>query len=562
MRQTAARGVLAVIGQTGRNNVVRVVQQVKQGGRVLRAKQRAVVSQRSGGGRNTATLSQVLSQRSNQTSAGNIVQDFKSDQFIDLGQRGTGRTANAANTSQSLIQDAVARTTGQAATIMQRHNAAPDLDPSTPRTTSARIDQDSRTGTNTVVRRQQQTLKATATAIAGAITQVQGSQAGGIDASSDDAVHQRSTAVSRSQNAQTESQTLAANTTGPVSQTQFGPIRCCSTNESNRNNTFTAHQRSTLTASDPGAAQQDVVVGETGSSGTTTLSQSATVDGETETGTCSGSRCDSTVSEGSTIPGVSTVSSTDVAYAGLGGMRRIGRGTLTLRGVTGNVEKALLFWNGPTNSTDPTVNAAVTFAGTRVRGTNIGFASDNCWRFRNSQSYRADVTSIVRGNGSYSLADFTKGPNVEINGVSLVVFYDDGNAANDRNVAYASGNDSNVASSYDAAGWDVTIPGVRYPGSGTARLDLVVSDGQRYSDDALVLNGRVLVPSGPIFSGDSVRAGPFDFDGSLWDVKSFDITRFVSPGSNSLHLTTGLRSDCLSAVVVAANVPTGAASSR
>jgi hypothetical protein len=43
-------------------------------------------------------------------------------------------------------------------------------------------------------------------------------------------------------------------------------------------------------------------------------------------------------------------------------------------------------------------------------------------------------------------------------------------------------------------------------------------------------------------------------------VKSFDITSFLSPGANTLHLTTGLApgGDCLSAVVVAGNVPSAA----
>jgi hypothetical protein len=84
----------------------------------------------------------------------------------------------------------------------------------------------------------------------------------------------------------------------------------------------------------------------------------------------------------------------------------------------------------------------------------------------NSQSYRADVTSLVSGNGTYSLANFIKAgpPAADVNGASLVVFYNDGNTANDRNVALFNGNNSNFASSFDAEGWDITIPGVNYPG--------------------------------------------------------------------------------------------------
>ena len=244
---------------------------------------------------------------------------------------------------------------------------------------------------------------------------------------------------------------------------------------------------------------------------------------------------------------------TDVASFGFGGMRGTGTGTINVSGVTGEVNRALLYWNGPTNSTSPAANAAVTFDGTPVTGTNIGFSSDNCWGFANSQSYRADVTSLVSGNGEYSLADFVK-PGVEINGVSLVVFFDDGDTANDRNVVFFDGNDSNVPNTFDADGWNISLAGVDYPGGG-ASLDFIVSDGQPFGDDALVLNGGELVPAGAIFQGDSVPSGPFE---TLWDVESFDMTQFLTTGLNDLNLTTGLVSDCISAVYVAANVPAAA----
>jgi hypothetical protein len=256
-----------------------------------------------------------------------------------------------------------------------------------------------------------------------------------------------------------------------------------------------------------------------------------------------------------------STTNTNIAEFGFGGMRGDGTGSITVSGVSGTVTKAVLYWNGPTNSIDPEANATVNFAGTPVTGVNAGFASPNCWGFANSQSYRADVTRLVTGDGTYSLNNFRKSADVEINGVSLIVFYSDADAANDRNVVLWSGNDSNFASSFDPAGWDETLTGVPYPGSGNASLDFVVSDGQAATDDALVLNGSTLVPTGGIFEGDSTPAGPFDSLGHLWDVKSFDMTSFLTAGSNDLHLTTGLASDCLSLVVFAANVPASAPSS-
>lgn len=264
--------------------------------------------------------------------------------------------------------------------------------------------------------------------------------------------------------------------------------------------------------------------------------------------------------EANDIAPFQTVFATDVSSAGYGGMRTIGTGTITLSGVSGTVSKALLFWHGPTNSSDPAANATVSFGGTVVTGTNIGLSSDNCWKFLNSQAYRADVTSLVSGNGTYALANFTK-PSVDINGASLIVFFDDGNTANNRDVVMFDGNDSNTSNSFDANGWNVSLPGVNYT-LGAASMDLHVSDGQAFDDDALVLNGTTtLAPVGPVFQGDTVPNGASatTTEGGLWDIKSYNITSALTPGPNTLTLTTGQESDCLSLIVAMVNLPAGAA---
>ncbi len=255
-----------------------------------------------------------------------------------------------------------------------------------------------------------------------------------------------------------------------------------------------------------------------------------------------------------------TVYGTDYVSAGYGGMRGIGTGTIHLTGVSGTVTKALLFWQGPTNSIDPTVNASVNFNGTAIQGTNIGFSSPNCWSaFTNSQGYRADVTSLVAGNGDYALSNFTK-PTADINGASLLVFFNDGNPANNRDIVLFDGNDSNAPNSYDANGWNVSLPGINYS-SGSASLELHVSDGQTFPDAALVLNGQTLVPAGAVFQGDSVPNGASasSTSGGLWDIKPYDVTSFLTPGPNTITLTTGLNNDCLSLIVAVVNLPAGAA---
>jgi RHS repeat-associated protein/uncharacterized delta-60 repeat protein len=152
----------------------------------------------------------------------------------------------------------------------------------------------------------------------------------------------------------------------------------------------------------------------------------------------------------------------DVVSAGVGGMRAYGTGTIDLTGVSGTVKKAYLYWHGPTELQDPQANAQVLVNGRLVSGVNIGITYHNGWglskldeygnlsvntghRYTNSQAYRADVTDLVAQyrNGPYVLSKFAKGEAVNVNGASLVVFFDDGNPNNNQDVVLVEANDSN-----------------------------------------------------------------------------------------------------------------------
>lgn len=264
------------------------------------------------------------------------------------------------------------------------------------------------------------------------------------------------------------------------------------------------------------------------------------------------------VAMASDLTAFKTVFNTDFTTAGVGGMRGgDGTGTLALSGVTGTVSEAYLFWHGPTNasSTNTNANANVTFNGTAISGTFLGISDNNCWGFANSMAYRADVSSLVTGNGNYSLANFVKS-GVDINGVSLIVFYNDGNSTNNRDVVMFNGNDSNITNPFDAAGWNITLNGINYV-SGTANAQFHVGDGQTFSDDAVVVNGTNIANAGPVFQGDTVpNAGNGQ---TLWDIKDFNITSLLTPGVNNLNVTSGVNSDCLSCVLIAIDLPAGAA---
>jgi hypothetical protein len=274
---------------------------------------------------------------------------------------------------------------------------------------------------------------------------------------------------------------------------------------------------------------------------------------------------------------VATVSNTDFAMFGYGGMSAVGNpgtdgaGTITVSGISGTVTRALLLWHGPTNSTSDAVNAAVDFNGTPISGSNIGNSDNNCWtNFANSRAYLADVSGLVGGNGAYTLSGFVKGtwpgPAADVNGVSLLVFYNDGSAANNRDVVVFAGNDSNQASGFDLPGWNVTLGGVRYV-SGTAALRLIVSDGQSFTDpEPVLVNGTVVLAPSQIFDGVTLPAyGPSaaTLNGGLWDHKSADITSFLGPTASTLALTSAAINpaiaDCLSLVGAVFDLPAGAA---
>lgn len=248
---------------------------------------------------------------------------------------------------------------------------------------------------------------------------------------------------------------------------------------------------------------------------------------------------------------------TDWTYAGVGGLRGTGASSITLSGVSGTVNQAYLYWHGPTNSSDPTWNANINFDGNAISGTNIGFSDDNFWSRANSQAYRADVTSFVTGNGVYSLSGLI--PN-DSNGASLIVFFDDGDDTNNRDVVTFDGNDANWPNAFDPDNWNVTLNGINYT-AGTATMVLSVSDGQTFDDSVLQVNGTTIAGPGAVFQGTTVptTAGTTVTNGALWDIRDFDVTGFLTPGLNSLNMQHFTVSDALSLIHVAIDLPAGAA---
>ena len=263
-----------------------------------------------------------------------------------------------------------------------------------------------------------------------------------------------------------------------------------------------------------------------------------------------------------------TIYHTDYAAAAVGGLRDSTKASLSLAGVSGTVNKAYLYWHGPMNSTNPLANASIRLNNQPVTGVNIGYSDDNCWGYNNSQAYRADVTGLVKKerNGTYFLTQFVKqGTNINANGASLMVFFNDSNTNNNRDIVLFHGNDSNAENFYDAPGWNVNLTGLSYT-SGNGYVQLHVSDGQIYEDESLKVNGGIVEERGQVFQGTTVSAannGPSG-TGRLWDVATYDITPILEAGSNTIAITHGYigtperaRGDCVSLIAAVINLPAG-----
>jgi len=251
-----------------------------------------------------------------------------------------------------------------------------------------------------------------------------------------------------------------------------------------------------------------------------------------------------------------TVRNVDMATAGIGGIDT-GTGTLALSGVSGGVQRAYLYWHGINNGGGAYNKPTINFAGQSVTGTSLGISGTNCWGSGQSQAFEADVTSLVTGNGNYSLSGLAGGANEHANGASLVVLYNDGNSSNNRDFVFYTGNDSSHDGGAfgDPDGWQASLPGINYT-SGSVGATLHVADGQsagdfplRFSTDSGI---ATIADSSTLYDGVSVPSGGVQRQGNnLYDVHTFDITAAFGATSGTKTLavaSTESGGDCLALV--------------
>ncbi|HEX6303023.1 MAG TPA: DUF3344 domain-containing protein [Anaerolineales bacterium] len=204
----------------------------------------------------------------------------------------------------------------------------------------------------------------------------------------------------------------------------------------------------------------------------------------------------------------------DVTSAGVG-LRGSGSGAITLTGIpaNGTVNKAFLYW--ATLGTSPTFTAP-TLNGEEAEGELIGASADTCWGADANFVYRAEVTSLVDGNGTYNLAGLPDGtdPNTEeaSQGASLVVVYAQPTDTTFRTIIINDGAatlDLDVHSFTDTfSGFETSDPLL------DAHVTYIVGDGQsRWQNGDVTFNGTEIAHN--VFNG---------VDGDFWGTLTFDVT--------------------------------------
>jgi len=225
----------------------------------------------------------------------------------------------------------------------------------------------------------------------------------------------------------------------------------------------------------------------------------------------------------------------DYVAAGVG-MRGTGTGTITISGIPvgSTIVKAFLYWAMLDVSEGPNFKNGV-FAGTSITGTFIATDDDPCWTGTNTTFvYRADVTTLVTGNGAYSLSGFTTGPDFTtppcLEGASLVIVFSNPGLAL-RDIVIFDGADTIDGSVGTVSTIMTGFTASPYP---SAKTTYIVADGQDTSGDTTIFNGVILatdtnaVPETTSFEGT---------DGPLWDTDTYNVSTLVSGGDTSANAT-------------------------
>jgi hypothetical protein len=225
-------------------------------------------------------------------------------------------------------------------------------------------------------------------------------------------------------------------------------------------------------------------------------------------------------------------------------LRDTTQGNITISGVPAgaSVVEAYLYWGMLDNGESPSLKN-MNFNGTPIIGTLIGSDQDTCWGRANSFAYRANVTSLVPGNGTYTLTGVASGGFILAQGASLVVIYQrPGDPL--RSVILLDGD---VALNTGGASYSLPISGFMAAAPVSAKTTFIVGDGQNASEKAMFMAGL----------GTATFQNPFEgSDGPYWDTDTFNAGPTINFGNTSATARIVITDDCLMWVALAFSVTT------
>ena len=241
--------------------------------------------------------------------------------------------------------------------------------------------------------------------------------------------------------------------------------------------------------------------------------------------------------------------------AGGVGLRNRGAGTITISGIpTGAaVQSAYLYWSVLGPAVEPANFKTGTFKGSAITGTKVGSGASPCGNaaVTTGYAYRATVTTMVTGNGSYALSGFASGttsgadpfttaavpPLTE--GASLVVVFRKSTYPLTRVViTNGYGMVSTVAGLTTSIpfGFAATTP------AGQVKTTFIGGDGQKnQTEPSSTINGVGVTqadwdgtdPPSPAYS-----------QGNLWDTDTLTLNNIVKSGTTSAAIKVAGGPDC------------------
>lgn len=232
--------------------------------------------------------------------------------------------------------------------------------------------------------------------------------------------------------------------------------------------------------------------------------------------------------------------------------------------VTATVKQATLYWTILTNANEASnTGQTISFNGSSIAGTQIGFSAGRtpCFPQTNTVAWKSDVTSLVTGNGTYTVAGLPGGNQIGgqnfAEGASLEIIYTDPGAPLNTVVVYEgltvtnSGGDT-VTQTLDAflANAFGPVSATWFPviGNGQLAPETLTFDGSlasiNFSNDLLLDGGTSEIPANACRYTDSAQTDCF------WDDDHPDVSAAIANGDTSATVRYALTGDCHSFVAM------------